>query len=243
MLRPLAGGPRPGPLGDQRCFVAQPGPLADDRIPIPRGAGNPRGGGGDGGIRHAALGLLAGLRGQRLGQRDLGIACRHLGGGEVFGEPGAVLLGGGDARIERFGLIAQTLQRLGGVARKIAFARAIGVEPFGGGRQLGDAPVERAAFGAGGREDMARLGRGVARALRAGARGRQGLRGIELRGGRGALRLGGGDDQGFGALCLGTRGVGRGGGIAPARIDQPCLGDTDLVGELAILLRLPRLPA
>ena len=67
-------------------------------------------------------------------------------------------------------------------------------------------------------------------------------RGLALPGGGGALRLGGARDRLAGGLGLAPRRFRRRRRLAPAREDQPRLGDPDLVGELAVALGGARLP-
>ncbi|EZP56077.1 hypothetical protein BW41_00721 [Sphingomonas sp. RIT328] len=89
---------------------------------------------------------------------------------------------------------------------------------------------------------MACLARRVAGGERGGTGERDGGGGLGLRGGGRLFGGGGGGDRGVGGLCLGARGVGGGGGLAPAREDRPRLGDADLFGQRAIAFGGTRLP-
>ena len=194
-------------------------------------------------LRHARIRRLGRLRGQRLRQRHLSIAPGALGLAQPRFQIGHARNRLGQPRLQRLALGSQPRNRLGGIAGERAFARAILGQPHARRSDFGHAPRRRRLLAAQSTEPMPGLARRLAQRQRLPARRRQRLgrrQGVRR---RRALRLGSVRNARLARrrFCFGR--IGGSLRIAPARKDHPRLGDTDLIGQRAIALGLPRLAA
>ncbi len=200
-----------------------------------------RTGGGERGGGDARLGDVARMTRHRLRERDLGIARApfrlDLRGVERGHRSGCLR----DRGVERGRLVGEPRERIGGIARETALARAVLRDPAACVGKPGQLPVDRGAFGPQARERVPRLGGGVARGECCAARG--GDRRDRVEPVRGGSPL---DRRGVGHARIGdrrgqTRGIRGGRGLVPAREDQPGFGDADLRGKLTIAVGGARL--
>ena len=147
-----------------------------------------------------------------------------------------------DLRLERLGFRRQPRERFCSVASKLAFAIAIADQPFGLRCQFNDSPVERRPLGNQRRKPVPGIGCGIARGQRGPPQFGEFGNGLRLPCGGSTLGFGRLGHGIFGKSCLFARLVRCGGGIAPAREDQPPLCHPYVFGELAIALGCARLP-
>ena len=195
-----------------------------------------------GGLSDPPFGLDPGVICGRLGEREFGGAARAFAVLRLVGKGGAGGFGGGDRGAAGFKLLRQPRQSLDRRAGQAVGIVAVFFQP-------GALPGEVAQTGFGGieffrkrrhpvpmragivtpvGEFVARFGKGM---------GSFGL--LLLRDFYQLLRL---SDFGLGLFGSGARGLGGGGGFAPAGEQQACLGGLNPVGEFGIAFRLLGLP-
>ncbi len=151
----------------------------------------------------------------------------------------AALLGvvAGDVLRQRPGFGVERGQRGMGLAREFAFVRAVVRDTPLLRRQIVE-PLERRAFLAlQSHMGCGRLGECVALRLRVAARGGDARRNLGLRFRDGFEFVLRGLHRRLGGIGVAARLIGGGGGVAPACIDQPPLGNADIVAELRISSR------
>ena len=205
----------------QRGAVAQRGDFGVDARLVARDAADRGVGAVAGRYRDAAIGGLARGLGARLRQRNLGVAEPRLRGEIGVGERRLARVVRGDGLRQRFGFGIERGQRAMRFAGQFAFAAAV----VGEARLLRRQIVEALARGAllALQADLRRgcFGQRVALHLRILPRGGDAGRDLGLRGGDGFELVLRGFDRSLGSIRIAARLIGGGGGIAPARVDQP----------------------
>ena len=190
----------------------------------------------------AVGGLARGLR-ARLRERNLRVAQPRLRC--LVGFDKCRLASGLRSNIlrELAALGIQCSQRGVCLARKVALALAVSSKPLLLRRQIVEPLTRRTLFALKPRLRRARFGKRIALRLCLAARLCNACRDLGLCGGDGfelGLR---GLDRGFRRIGIAPRLIGRRGGVAPARIDQPPFGDANLVRQPLVAFGGARLAA